>query len=640
MGGSRPKQFVEVLGKPVLAYTTEIFQKNSEIDFIEIVCHQEWMDYCRDMIQKYGLNKVRWIVPGGDTFQDSVMNGIDYLKKEIPYHEISFDDNILIQYGAAPFTSQEIVNKIVKMTEKQGTAVAAIPCFQLMGIKDSETESKQWLDRDKCIQIACPQGFKFGYLADIYERACELGLIDKSEPHTTSLMYALGDTVHFVYDDQTNIKITTKDDMELFEGYVLKKRRYRFEKDDDKKTEEILEESLECLEQKGKLKKPLVLWGIGSRTELVIDWISKHYGKEKICAIADNFKYTFYKEYQGIRVIRPCELSGMGDFVVLLAVNYAESIRKQLQAYGVTEIYNLYHLSEDPAAEMREMAYHYTDRSQGKNILCYILAGYEPGLWDNTLQRIKLFSDTNVDYCIVSSGKYDTTLDEIAEKCNWSYLYTEKNQVCYIQNKVIELHPDANYIIKLDEDIFIGKDFFRRMVQEFYEIEKNGDYRVGFAVPVIPLNCCGYVSYLNLIGKKKEYEERFGRAYKSRFSAIFNIADTAEFLWDTMDTFDNMAEGFLKNKGYNILDCYYNIGCIMFTRERWLMMGKWPEKAGESGMGRDEAYIYQDNAEKDLSIYEIQSVLAGHLAFGHQKKRMLNYYQEHKEKFMVRDRIG
>ena len=65
------------------------------------------------------------------------------------------------------------------------------------------------------------------------------------------------------------------------------------------------------------------------------------------------------------------------------------------------------------------------------------------------------------------------------------------------------------------------------------------------------------------------------------------------------------------------------------------MMGKWPEKSGESGMGTDEGYIYQDNVEKDMSIYEIQSVLAGHLAFGHQKQRMLKYYKEHPEIFKM-----
>ena len=187
----------------------------------------------------------------------------------------------------------------------------------------------------------------------------------------------------------------------------------------------------------------------------------------------------------------------------------------------------------------------------------------------------------------------------------------------------------------MDEDIFVGKNFFGEMIRNFQQIEEEGEYRIGFVVPVVPLNCCGYATYLKLIGKREEYEQRFGRAYKHRFSAVFNVEETAEFLWDTMDTFDGMAGGFLDNGGYDILDCYYNIGCIMFSRERWLMMGKWPELPGESGMGRDEAYICEDNRKKDLAIYEVKSVLAGHLAFGHQKKRMMQYYREHAEKFGI-----
>ena len=82
-----------------------------------------------------------------------------------------------------------------------------------------------WGDRDKYIQIACPYGFRFDYLLNVYERAKKKGLIEKVEPHTTSLMYALGDRLYQAYGDQTNIKITTKEDLALFEGYVLLQQR-------------------------------------------------------------------------------------------------------------------------------------------------------------------------------------------------------------------------------------------------------------------------------------------------------------------------------------------------------------------------------------------------------------------------------
>lgn len=219
VGADRPKQFIEVLGKPVLAYTIEIFQNHPEIDAVEVVCHKDWKDYLNSIIQKYELSKVKWVTDGGETFQDSVINGMNNLK-----NKISGNDYVLIQYGAAPFTSEKIVTDVIRVMKKRNFAVTATPCYQLMGSNDGE-ESCTWVDRDKYIQIACPYGFRYSYLLDIYKRAEEQDLIDKIEPHTTSLMYALGDKLYQAYGDQTNIKITTKEDFDMFEGYVLMKQK-------------------------------------------------------------------------------------------------------------------------------------------------------------------------------------------------------------------------------------------------------------------------------------------------------------------------------------------------------------------------------------------------------------------------------
>ena len=216
VGAERPKQFVEVCGKPILAYTIEIYQKNPQVEAIEIVCHADWIDYLKEMIENYDLSKVKWITHGGETFQKSVINCMEYLKDKL-----DVDDIVMIHYGAAPFSSQQIVTDGIKVCQEHGMSVSCTPCFQLMGSDDGNGESKRWINRDKQVQICCPQSFKYGYLADIYKRAEEKGLLETVEPHTTSLMYALGDTIYQSYGNQTNIKITTKEDLELFEGYVL-----------------------------------------------------------------------------------------------------------------------------------------------------------------------------------------------------------------------------------------------------------------------------------------------------------------------------------------------------------------------------------------------------------------------------------
>lgn len=218
-GADRPKQFVEVLGRPVVAYTIEIFEAHPEVDAIEVVCHRAWNDYLREVIKKYGYKKVKWITDGGETFQASVINGLEYLRTAL-----TVEDYVLIQYGAAPFTSERIVTDVIRVMRERGSAVTGTPCYQLLGSRQGDV-SRRWINRDACVQLACPQGFRYGYVLDIYERARAQGLLERTEPHTTSLMYALGDEIYLSYGDQTNLKITTQEDFELFEGYMWLKRR-------------------------------------------------------------------------------------------------------------------------------------------------------------------------------------------------------------------------------------------------------------------------------------------------------------------------------------------------------------------------------------------------------------------------------
>lgn len=215
VGGNCPKQFIEVLGKPVLVYTLEIFQRNENIDAIEIGCNSDWIDYCNDLVKKYNITKVKWIVNGGKTFQGTVINCINNLKDKI-----NDEDYVLIQYGAAPFTKQVIINDSIKVAHEKGMSFAATPCYQLMGTNNDD-KSLEWVDRDKHIEVTCPQTFRFDYLLKIYNEARSKDLLNKIEPHTTSLMYALGYPLYKSYSDQTNIKITTKEDLELFEGWVM-----------------------------------------------------------------------------------------------------------------------------------------------------------------------------------------------------------------------------------------------------------------------------------------------------------------------------------------------------------------------------------------------------------------------------------
>ena len=107
--------------------------------------------------------------------------------------------------------------------------------------------------------------------------------------------------------------------------------------------------------------------------------------------------------------------------------------------------------------QVRSSDYRFINRSTGQNKLCIILAGYKESLWEDVFSRIKLAAPADLDICIMTSGLENEALKQIAEQYNWSYLSTKVNHLSLIQNLAIELHPDAQWIFKLDEDMFLPK---------------------------------------------------------------------------------------------------------------------------------------------------------------------------------------
>lgn len=215
VGAGIPKQFIEIFGKPVIIYTLEKFQNHKDIHQILVVCVSSYIQKMRELTNRFQITKVKWIITGGPTFQDSVLNGVDYL-----IDKINLEDNVLIHYGASPFVSEEIISDSIKVCNERGNCVSATPVFLLMGNNRGD-HSDTFIDRDKLMALNSPQAFKFHIVRDLYREARQRNILNTVEPHTTSLMFALGRTIYFSKGDQTNIKITTKEDLELLKGQVL-----------------------------------------------------------------------------------------------------------------------------------------------------------------------------------------------------------------------------------------------------------------------------------------------------------------------------------------------------------------------------------------------------------------------------------
>lgn len=220
VGGSVPKQFIEFNGKPVLAYTAEIFEQDPNIDSIEIVCHKDWVPYVRKMAAEFNLSKVRWLTEGGSTFQESVVNGVFSLRESL-----SPDDIAVISFGAAPMTPREDIDDSIRVCREHGNGIAARDIDLCTCIKDDEYGSSQSIIRENLKGFANPWTFRYGELCEAYDTAIARGMLGNIEPHTTSLYFALGKRLWFSRCTSPCAKITTRQDLELFEGYLLLKDR-------------------------------------------------------------------------------------------------------------------------------------------------------------------------------------------------------------------------------------------------------------------------------------------------------------------------------------------------------------------------------------------------------------------------------
>lgn len=220
VGAGAPKQFIKIMDKPVLAYTLEIFQNDENIDAIEIVCHKDWLDEVEDICLNYGITKKRWLCSGGDSFQESTMNGIFNLKEKIEPEDI-----VVISFGVSPMTPQEDIDDSIRVCKEHGNAIASANIDLCTCIMDDEYSSTQNILRETLKGFANPWTFKFGELCEAYEEAIEKGILDTLEPHTTSLYFALGKRIWFSQCTSVQSKITHKGDLDMFEGYLLLKAK-------------------------------------------------------------------------------------------------------------------------------------------------------------------------------------------------------------------------------------------------------------------------------------------------------------------------------------------------------------------------------------------------------------------------------
>ncbi len=219
MGKDIPKQFLHVENKPIIIHTMEAFEQHPSIDAIAVVTLTDWIEVLKDYARQFNISKLKWIVPGGSTGQESIRNGLYALRDAgIPY-----DTTIMIHDGNRCMVSAELISNNLAVFRAKGSAVAAIPCVEAVFQSDDEGESSVTsIPREQLFRTQTPHAYTLEKLLWAHEQAEKLGIINTAASCT--LMQQLGERVYFSKGSEENLKITTADDMMIYKA-LLKTRK-------------------------------------------------------------------------------------------------------------------------------------------------------------------------------------------------------------------------------------------------------------------------------------------------------------------------------------------------------------------------------------------------------------------------------
>ena len=216
-----PKQFVEVLEKPILAYTLETFQNSSEIDAIQIVCQPEYKDQIIAIVRNYRIDKIRWITEGGSTRSESFRNAVLALRQSL-----NDDDIIVVHVGVSPLVSPEDIASSIAMCAEKGCCFTMHPIRICMAQSGNDGWTDQDAPKEQFIELNAPWSFRYADVFKLYQRWTAGGRVLTDADSTLSLWLADGRKAWYVRGSEAGrMKITTPHDRDWFEGYLLLRQR-------------------------------------------------------------------------------------------------------------------------------------------------------------------------------------------------------------------------------------------------------------------------------------------------------------------------------------------------------------------------------------------------------------------------------
>lgn len=213
---SRPKQFLDLNGKPIIIYTIELFDNHSDVDTIVVVCLESWIPFLEKMLKKFEINKVVKVVSGGVSGQDSIYKGLCAAEE---YAAAKGDENaiVMIHDGVRPLITEETITDNISKVKECGSCITCIPAIETV-IVDKHDGSLYIPKRSDCMMARAPQSF---YLRDIigaHRRSQQEGKTDFIDSCTMMSYY--GFKLGTIQGPMENIKITTPTDYFLLRAMV------------------------------------------------------------------------------------------------------------------------------------------------------------------------------------------------------------------------------------------------------------------------------------------------------------------------------------------------------------------------------------------------------------------------------------
>lgn len=211
MGADKPKQYIEIGSKAIIAHTAERFLKNSRIDKVIILVPSDWLEYTKDIFADSNVA----VICGGDTRNETLMNAIDYIEST----DGLSDETYLVTHDAVrPFVTDEIINDNIDAVLKYGATGTVIPATDTIFQSSDGKVIDSVPDRSELYQAQTPQCFAALKLRELY-----YSLTDKEKDILTDgcKIYLLkGCDVHLIKGHVSNIKITYPHDLIVAEAIL------------------------------------------------------------------------------------------------------------------------------------------------------------------------------------------------------------------------------------------------------------------------------------------------------------------------------------------------------------------------------------------------------------------------------------